>query len=370
MYEITGSALSLGLVGLVQFTSLVLFMLVAGHAADRYDRRFIVVVTQVVQFGLAVVLAAGSHGDWLTSHVIYGCAFLLGTTQAFQSPTLRALLPGLVDRGVFTRAIAWTSASKKAAVILGPALGGVIYMIAAAAVYAASAAFFAVAIALFAGVHASVRTPNPEPVTLKSIFGGIEYIRRHPVVLGAISLDLFATLLGGATALLPIYARDILGTGPWGLGLLRSAPALGALGMSLIVARRSLGRRVGRTMFRAVIAFGAATIVFAASRWLPLSFVALCVLGAADVVSVVIRLTLVQLTTPDAMRGRVSAVSSLFTGTSNQLGDFRAGVMAGLLGAVPAVMLGGIGTVDVALLWMRWFPELRRVDRLDGRSVA
>jgi MFS family permease len=364
MYEITGSALSLGLVGLVQFTSLVLFMLVAGHAADRYDRRFIVVVTQVVQFGLAVVLAAGSHGDWLTSHVIYGCAFLLGTTQAFQSPTLRALLPGLVDRGVFTRAIAWTSASKKAAVILGPALGGVIYMIAAAAVYAASAAFFAVAIALFAGVHASVRTPNPEPVTLKSIFGGIEYIRRHPVVLGAISLDLFATLLGGATALLPIYARDILGTGPWGLGLLRAAPAVGAVLVSAYLFKAPITGNVGKIMFASVAGFGVGTIAFGLSTSLPLALVALTLMGASDMVSVVIRLSLVQLETPDAMRGRVSAVNSLCTGTSNHLGQFESGITAVWFGTVPSVVIGGLGTLLVVALWMHWFPELARRDAL------
>jgi MFS family permease len=302
---------------------------------------------------------------------IFGLLIVLGTARAFEGPSTSAMIPSLVPGEWLPRATAWSASAQQTATIVGPSLGGVLYLVAGpAGVYATAAAAFLVGSALVAAIHVT-RTPSErEPVNLESAFSGVSFILRHPVILGSISLDLFAVLLGGMTALLPIYARDILGTGPWGLGLLRSAPALGALGMSLIVARRSLGRRVGRTMFRAVIAFGAATIVFAASRWLPLSFVALCVLGAADVVSVVIRLTLVQLTTPDAMRGRVSAVSSLFTGTSNQLGDFRAGVMAGLLGAVPAVMLGGIGTVAVALLWMRWFPELRRVDRLDGRSVA
>jgi MFS family permease len=371
MYALTGSAYDLGLIGLAQFLPMICLTLAVGQVADRFDRRAVVSICQIVEGLTATALAAGSVGGWLGRDGILGLLIVLGTARAFEGPSTSAMIPSLVPGEWLPRATAWSASAQQTATIVGPSLGGVLYLVAGpAGVYATAAAAFLVGSALVAAIHVT-RTPSErEPVNLESAFSGVSFILRHPVILGSISLDLFAVLLGGMTALLPIYARDILGTGPWGLGLLRSAPALGALGMSLIVARRSLGRRVGRTMFRAVIAFGAATIVFAASRWLPLSFVALCVLGAADVVSVVIRLTLVQLTTPDAMRGRVSAVSSLFTGTSNQLGDFRAGVMAGLLGAVPAVMLGGIGTVAVALLWMRWFPELRRVDRLDGRSVA
>ena len=364
LYEITNSALSLGLVGLVQFVSQVLFTLYAGHAADRYDRRRIAFICQLVQCALAIVLAAGSRGAWVNSSVIYACAFLLGATQAFQSPALRALLPALVDRGAFGRAIAWTSASKKAAVILGPAVGGLIYVIAAEAVYASSATFFALAGAYFVAIRSHGPVQEPEPVTMKSVFAGIDYIRRQPAILGAITLDLFATLLGSITALLPIYARDILDTGPWGLGLLRAAPAVGAVLVSAYLVRASFNRGVGKTMFASTAVFGLAIIVFGLSTSLPLSLAALMVMGAADMVSVVIRLTLVQLETPDAMRGRVSAVNSLCTGTSNHLGQFRAGAMAAWLGTVPSVVIGGIGTLLVLALWMRWFPALARREAL------
>ena len=360
MYELTDSALALGLIGLVQFLSQLLFTLVAGYAADRYDRRYIALICQFVQCALAVALASGSYGGWVTSGFLYGCAFLLGIAQAFQSPTLRALLPALVAREVLARSIAWSSAAKKAAVIAGPALGGVIYLLDASVVYGTSAMFFALAGSFLSRVVAPFKAPDPEPVTLKSLFGGIDYMRRHPVLLGAITLDLFATLLGGATALLPIYARDILATGPWGLGLLRAAPALGAVLVSAYLVRSPFREDVGRIMFASVAVFGVATIAFGVSRSLPLSLAALVVMGASDMVSVVIRLTLVQLETPDAMRGRVSAVNSLCTGTSNHLGQFRSGVTADWFGVVPAVVIGGIGTLLIVALWMRWFPGLAR----------
>ena len=360
MYELTGSALSLGLIGLVQFASQLLFTLVAGYAADRYNRRYIALACQLVQCALAATLAAGSHAGWLDSNALYACAFLLGSAQAFQSPTMRALLPALVAREVLAKSIAWSSAAKKAAVIIGPALGGVIYLIDAGTVYGASAASFAAAGAFLSGIRVPFKEPDPEPVTLNSIFGGIAYMLRHPVLLGAISLDLFATLLGGATALLPIYARDILETGPWGLGLLRAAPAVGAVAVSAYLVRSPFRRDVGRIMFSSVAWFGAATIVFGLSRSLPLSLAALVLMGASDMVSVVIRLSLVQLETPDEMRGRVSAVNSLCTGTSNHLGQFRSGVTADWFGTVASVVIGGIGTLLVVLLWMRWFPRLAR----------
>jgi MFS family permease len=360
MYELTDSALNLGLIGLVQFLSQLLFTLAAGYAADRYDRRYIALACQLVQCALAVALASASYGGWVSSGFLYGCAFLLGTAQAFQSPTLRALLPGLVAREVLARSIAWTSAVKKAAVIAGPALGGVIYVIDASVAYGASAISFALAGALLASILVPYREPDPEPVTLKSLFGGIAYMRRHPVILGAITLDLFATLLGGATALLPIYAKDILDTGPWGLGLLRAAPAVGAVLVSAYLLRSPFRHEVGRIMFVSVAIFGAATIVFGLSRSLPLSLAALVVMGASDMVSVVIRLSLVQLDTPDEMRGRVSAVNSLCTGTSNHVGQFRSGLTADWFGVVPAVVIGGIGTLAIVALWMRWFPDLAR----------
>jgi MFS family permease len=360
MYELTGSALSLGLIGLVQFLSQLLFTLVAGYAADRHDRRYIAFICQLVQCALAATLASGSYAGWLSSGALYACAFLLGSAQAFQSPTMRALLPALVGREVLAKSIAWSSAAKKAAVIIGPALGGVIYLLDASVVYGTSALAFAAAGAFLSTIRVPFKAPDPEPVTLKAIFGGLAYMRRHPVLLGAISLDLFATLLGGATALLPIYARDILDTGPWGLGLLRAAPAVGAVLVSAYLVRSPFRRGVGRIMFVSVAMFGAATIVFGLSRSLPLSLAALVLMGASDMISVVIRLSLVQLETPDEMRGRVSAVNSLCTGTSNHLGQFRSGVTADWFGTVASVVIGGIGTLLVVALWMRWFPVLSR----------
>jgi len=360
MYELTDSALALGLIGLVQFLSQLLFTLAAGYAADRYDRRYIALACQLVQCALGAALAYAAYGGWVSSGFLYGCAFLLGTARAFQSPTLRALLPVLVARALLARSIAWSSAANKAAVIAGPALGGVIYLLDASVVYAASALCFAGAGSLFAGIRVAFTAPDPEPVTLKSLFGGIGYMCHHPVILGAITLDLFATLLGGVPALLPIYAKDILDTGPWGLGLLRAAPAVGAVLVSAYLVRSPFRQEVGRIMFASVAMFGIATIVFGVSRSLPLSLTALVVMGASDMVSVVIRLTLVQLETPDEMRGRVSAVNSLCTGTSNQLGQFRAGVTADCFGVVPSVVIGGIGALLIVALWMRWFPSLAR----------
>ena len=370
VYALTGSAFDLGLVGLAQFLPMICLSLAVGQAADRLDRRVIVRNCQVVEGLIATALAMGSLGGWLTREAIFALLLALGAARAFEGPSQSAMIPSLVPGALLPRATAWSASAQQTATIVGPSLGGVLYLVAGpAGAYATAATGFFVGAGLVAAIRVRRGEPRArEPLNLESVFSGVAFIWRHPVILGSISLDLFAVLLGGVTALLPIYVRDILGAGPWGLGLLRSAPALGALVTSVFLARASLGRRVGRTMFRAVVVFGAATLVFAVSRSLAISFAALCVLGAADVVSVVIRLTLVQLTTPDAMRGRVSAVSSLFTGTSNQLGDFRAGVMAGLLGAVPAVAIGGVGIVAVALLWMRWFPQLRRVDRLDGRS--
>jgi hypothetical protein len=272
-----------------------------------------------------------------------------------------------VERSELPRCIAWSGAARKIAVIAGPGVGGLIYLLGGGYVYATSALFFIVAGALIT----SVRVPNSvrphEPVTLETVLGGITYIRRNPVVLGAISLDLFATLLGGTTALLPIFARDILETGPWGLGVLRSAPAIGALIVSVAFVRTPLNHNVGRTMYACVAVFGVATIVFGLSRSFALSLVALIVLGAADMISVVIRTSLIQLETPDQMRGRVTAVNSLFTSTSNQLGQFESGVTAALFGTVPAVVIGGIGTLLVAGIWIRMFPALYQRDVLSVR---
>jgi MFS family permease len=295
---------------------------------------------------------------------------VLGAARAFEQPSLHALLPVLVPNSLFSRAVAASASANQTAIILGPALGGVIYIVGPAAVYATSAVAFALASLAISLISIDSPKRPPERPGLQSIFLGFAFIRRQPAVLGAVSLDLVAVLLGGATALLPIYARDILHIGPWGLGLLRSAPALGALITSIILTRHPLQRRAGLSLFVAVIAFGFATIVFALSTALPLSFIALAVLGAADSVSVVIRFSLVQMQTPNELRGRVSAVNSMFIGASNTLGEFESGVTAAWFGAVPAALIGGIGTVFVALIWMRAFPELLRVGRLEDLRRA
>jgi len=289
---------------------------------------------------------------------------VFGIARAFEAPSNSALLPQLVPPGLFARAISLSSASQQATIIAGPALGGFIYAAGPTASYGTCAVLFLLASLLIATIRIAAPVAAREPVDMQSLFAGFSFIRNQPVVLGAISLDMFAVLLGGATALLPIYAREILHTGPWGLGLLRSAPAIGALAMSIYLARRPLERNAGRAMFIGVAVFGVATIVFALSSSVVLSLCALVLLGAADMISVVIRSALVQLETPDAMRGRVSAVNWLFIGTSNQLGEFESGVTAALLGVVPAALLGGVGTLLVAALWMRLFPALLQRDRL------
>ena len=359
VYALTGSALDLGLVGLAQFLPVLLLTLVAGHVADRYDRRRIVQACQAVECGAAAILAAGAAAGWLGVHGIFGIVAVIGAARAFEAPTLSALMPGLVERAQLPQASAFAASANQTATILGPAAGGLLYALGAPAPFACVAGLYALAVLAMACIRMDRPVVAREPVSLRSVFLGLAFIRGNPAILGAISLDLFAVLLGGATALLPIFAADILHTGAWGLGVLRAAPAVGALTMSVLLAHRPMRKRAGRRMFGAVIVFGVATVVFALSRSLPLSLAALCVLGAADVVSVVVRYSLVQANTPDAMRGRVSAVNMLFIGTSNQLGEFESGTTAALFGTVPAVLIGGVGTIAVALLWMRLFPALR-----------
>ncbi|MDR6290154.1 MULTISPECIES: MFS transporter [Inquilinus] len=366
VYARTGSAYSLGLVGLFQFLPMVVLTLLVGHVADQYDRRRIVQICQLVEGLTLAVLAVAIFDDWLTIPGVFAAVLVLGAARAFEQPTMAALLPALVPAVALPRALAISSSAVQTATIIGPSLGGLLYAVGVTAPFVIAAVFFLAACGLMTFMRLQRSVPRREPPTLRSVFSGIAFIRSRPVILGSISLDMFAVLLGGATALLPIYAHDILQTGPWGLGLLRSAPAVGALTMSAVLTRVPLRRGVGRKMFAAVIVFGAATVVFAASTSLVVSLVALAVLGAADNVSVVIRSSLVQLLTPDEMRGRVSAVNSLFVGTSNQLGEFESGMAAGLLGAVPAGVLGGIGTIVIALLWMRLFPGLRKTETLSG----
>jgi MFS family permease len=366
VYALTGSAFNLGMVGLVQFLPMVVLTLAAGHVADRYDRRKIVRTCQLIM-GLAVTaLAAGSYTGRLHVAGIFVVVAVIGASRSFEHPTMAALLPRLVEAPLLPRAAAAVAAAVETAFIIGPALGGLLYMAGATAAYAVAASFFLSA-GFFSALIRIERTPSQIlSKEIDSLLSGVTFIWNHSVLLGAISLDLFAVLLGGATALLPIYARDILHTGPWGLGVLRSAPAVGALGMSLILARHPIRRRIGQRMFAGVMVFGAATIIFGLSNSMILSIGALIALGAGDVVSVVIRNPLVQIATPDRMRGRVSAVNSLFVGTSNQLGEFESGVTAAVLGTVPAVLVGGFGTILIALIWMRLFPELRKADRFEG----
>jgi len=367
VYALTGSAFYLGLVGLAQFLPMILLTLVVGHAADRYDRRRIAGVCQGVSSVATATLAVGTFGGWLSVERMLALVAVIGAARAFEGPTMSALMPSLVPRDMIPHGSAWLASANQTSQIVGPALGGLLYGVGATVPYTVACVLFVVATLLVSAIPGATARQR-ERAPLDSFFSGMLFIREHRILLGVLSLDLFAVLLGGVTALLPIYARDILGTGPWGLGLLRSAPAIGALSMSLTLTQRPLERRVGRTMFGAVVMFGVATIVFGVSTHLGVSLAALCVLGMADVTSVVIRYTLVQIQTPDAMRGRVSAAFSLFTGTSNQLGEFRAGVLAALFGAVPAVLIGGMGTIAVAMLWMALFPELRRVRAFDSPS--
>ncbi|MCY1495010.1 Enterobactin exporter EntS [compost metagenome] len=364
MYELTSSVLDLGLVGLVEFVPRVLFMLHTGHVADRYDRRRVASVCQIGQGLIALALVIGSSSDNVTREMIFVLAFLLGTARSFEMPTTQALLPNIVPTGLFPRAVAASASATQAATIAAPALGGLLYAFGAFWVYAPTAVLYFIACTLMQTLPRRQQPGNQGKASLDSLLAGIRFIRSRPDIFGAISLDLFAVLLGGATALLPVFARDILLTGPWGLGLLRSAPAVGALLMSFWLARFPIERNVGRIMFTSVGVFGVATIAFGLSTSFWFSLAVLAVLGAADMISMVIRGAFVQLHTPDEMRGRVSAVNGLFIGASNQLGEFESGVTAHWLGTVPAVVLGGVGTLIVTGAWMKLFPTLAQRDRL------
>jgi len=369
IYELTGSAFDLGLVGLVQFFPVVVLGIVVGQIADRYDRRVVVSACQVVKALAAAGFAVGSLGGWLSRDALLAILFVSGTARAFETPTMHTLVPGIVPPLLLPRAIAASATATQTAVICGPALGGLLYVFGAGTVYLTCTCVFVLASVLVSLIRLQGPPPEKKPVTVETLFAGFGYIRRNPVVLGAISLDLFAVLLGGVTALLPVYAKDVLATGPWGLGLLRSAPAVGALVISAVLARNQLERRVGHVLFTSVGVFGAAAVAFAFSTSLTLSMLALAVYGAADAVSVVIRHSLVQTRTPTEMLGRVLAVNFMFTGTSGTLGEFRAGTVAALFGAFTSVLVGGVGAMLVALLWMRLFPQIARIDTIHGRQA-
>lgn len=364
VYALTSSAFDLGLVGLMEFIPTALFVFIAGHVADRYERKRVVQICQIAVTLVAVFLAWGSVAGWLTVVQIFAAVVLLGTATAFESPAAVSMLPAVAPEGMLQKGTALFTGAFQVAMIGGPALGGLAYALSPGAAYGLMALCAVLASALNGAIMLDRPAEAREAPTFRSLFAGVGFVRRNPAILGTISLDLFTVLLGGVTALLPIYARDILHTGPWGLGVLRGAPAVGALLMAALLARRAIERRAGMRMLQAVMVFGAATVVFALSHSLWLSIVALAVLGAADTVSMVIRISAVQLATPDAMRGRVGAVNFLFVNASYQLGEFESGVTAALLGAMPAAVLGGVATIAVALLWMKLFPALRDVEQL------
>jgi MFS family permease len=368
MYALTHSTFALGVVGLVQFLPMLLLMLVVGHVADHFKRETIISICQAVESLTLALLAISSYLHHLQPTGVYCAVAAIGATRAFENPSTQALVPGLVADSKVPQAIAWFTSATQTASIVGPALGGLLYVFGAQVPYGLCAFLYGMAAILSSTVQSKRRT-GKEATSASSIFSGIHYIRERKNILGSISLDLFAVLLGGATALLPAFARDILHTGPWGLGVLRLAPAVGALLTSIFLAHHPIRTCAGKRMFVAVIVFGLATIAFALSHNLLLSVGFLCLLGAADVTSVVVRSSLVQLETPDGMRGRVSAVNSLFIGTSNQLGQFESGVTAAWFGLIPATIMGGVGSILVALAWMGLFPGLRRLESVAGSAA-
>ena len=366
IYAATGRPLDLAWVGLAQFLPAAGLSLVTGHIADRFDRRRILILCQAALASLSLCLFAATRVGTGVGP-IYAVLVGVGVARAFIGPATQSMLPTLVPVEHFGNAVAWSASFFQVATVVGPMLGGILYGVAggAGAVYAVSCACLLVALTLVAAMS-KTRAGAPRAATTRaSVLAGVRYVRGNPIVLGAISLDLFAVLLGGATALLPVYARDILKLGPWALGALRSAPAAGAAVIAVTLARWPIQRRAGSKMLVCVAIFGAATIVFGLSRSFVLSLAALVVAGAADMVSVFVRSTLVQLATPEAMRGRVSAVNMVFIGASNELGEFESGLMAQWLGTVPSVVVGGIGTLAVVALWAWRFPKLAKVDRIE-----
>ncbi len=370
VYETTHRALDLGYVGLAQFLPGVVLFLPSGHATDHFDRRKLLMCCYA-GFAVCSALLLTISLRGATIRAIYLVLVLLGIVRTFNFPASRALLPQLVPEEHFQNAVAWHSSVFQGATILGPSVGGVLYALfhGPAAVYATGATVAVVAVVSMRWVKPSSRKRQSPPINLKSVLAGFTYIWRQKVVLGSITLDLFAVLLGGAVALLPVYAREILHTGPWGLGLLRSAPGVGAAAMAIAMAHRPLKGRAGLTMLLCVAGFGVFTIVFGISHSLVLSLIALFLVGASDMVSVIIRGTLIQVATPDEMRGRVNAVDMLFIGASNQLGEFESGLTAHWFGTVPSVVLGGIGTLVVIGIWAWGFPELRNADKLTSFEI-
>ena len=376
VYSITHRALDLGYTGLALFLPGLLFLLPAGHVADRYDRRHVILICYSLQVictsALLALAVTGSHNVWL----VYGVLFLIGTGRSFSGPASSALIPHLVPEGHFVNAVTWGAAIFQLANIGGPAVGGLLFTLplhsvlaGAGVVYIATLASLVCFLALVGSLSVRLGRMEKRSASLDVVFAGFQYVRRSPILLGSFSLDLFVVLLGGATALMPIFAQEILHTGPKGLGMLRAAPAVGALMISLLLARFPLRRKAGLRLFVCVGLFGVATIIFGLSRNLALSLVALACAGAADMISVVVRSSVLQLATPPEMRGRVSAVNSLFLGGANELGEFESGLTAQWLGAVRATIVGGIGAIMVTGLWSVLFPGLRKADELTAKAL-
>ncbi len=372
LYRITHDPLSLGLLGLSQFVPQISLSLVTGLVADRVDRRGILVCTHLLVLLSSLALLALFASDVRSPSIVYAVSGAIGVARAFGAPAGQALAPTLVPRALFPKAVALASSAWQLSLVVGPSAGGLLFAWTDGPrpVYIVSAVAMAASLVLLFAIPRPAATPDPKALSLRAVFEGLSYVFSNKAVLGSMSLDLFEVLLGGSVALLPAFAKDTLHAGPFAFGVLRSAPALGAASMALFLAYRPMRRRAGPRMLVAVFVFGLSTIVFGLSTSIPLSVAALFVAGAADMISVVVRLTLVQLRTPDEMRGRVAAVSTVFIGASNELGEFESGVAAAWLGTVGAVVVGGVGTCVVVLLWALLFPALRRIDRAEEDGVA
>ncbi|MCF6368935.1 MFS transporter [Rhizobium halophilum] len=366
MYDQTGSALYLGLIGLFQFLPSLLLILVTGSVADRYNRRAIVAICMGVGSTCALALLALTLADLFIPWLVFAILTVFGIERAFMGPAVQSLAPNLVPERDLANAIAWNSSSWQTASIVGPVAGGLLYGVSAVAAYSVALGMMVLAALLVLLIPKPTQRTRSRTVSWGEILAGFRFIGREKVVLGAISLDLFAVLLGGAVALMPIFARDILVLGPWGLGLLRAAPGIGAVAVALWLAFYPIRHRAGAAMFVGVALFGAGTVTFGLSETTWLSIAALMLMGASDMISVYVRETLIVLWTPDEVRGRVNAVNMVFVGASNELGEFRAGTMASIFGAVPAVVIGGVGTLAVAAIWAMGFPQLRKIDTLDA----
>jgi len=366
MYDVTGNALYLGLIGLFQFLPSLFLILVTGTVADRYNRRVIValclLLASACAAGLFVLTVSGAFSPW----PVFAILGIFGVERAFMGPAVQSLGPNLVPAQDLPNAVAWNSSSWQAASILGPVAGGLLYGLGPTIAYGTAFVFMALGALLVIAIPKPGARTASRAVNLETILAGFRFIASEKVVLGAISLDLFAVLLGGAVALMPVFARDVLVLGPWGLGLLRAAPGIGAIGVALFLAAYPIRHHAGTIMFIGVGLFGVATVIFGLSETAWISIAALMLLGASDMLSVYVRETLLALWTPDEVRGRVNAVNMVFIGASNELGEFRAGTMAHVIGAVPAVIVGGIGTIAVAAVWAGLFPTLRKIDNLDA----